>query len=56
MSYSGALGGAVAGGLLTLYGFTGLNFFTLVPVTVVIVLALISRRWSPSSISSSKQP
>lgn len=46
MSYSGAFGGAVAGSLLTLFGFTGLNFFTLVPVGVVIAVALISRRWS----------
>ena len=48
MSYSGALGGAVAGSLLTLVGFTGLNFFTLVPVTIVITVALISRRWDAS--------
>lgn len=46
MSYSGALGGAVAGSLLTLFGFTGLNFFTLIPVSIVISVALISRRWA----------
>lgn len=46
MSYSGALGGAIAGSLLTLYGFTGLNFFTLLPVGIVITAALISRRWA----------
>jgi MFS family permease len=46
MSYSGAFGGAVAGSLLTLFGFTGLNFFTLIPVAIVITVALISRRWT----------
>lgn len=53
MSYSGALGGAIAGGLLTLYGFTGLNILTLIPVTIVITLALISRRWQPISSANS---
>lgn len=46
MSYSGALGGAVAGSLLTVFGFTGLNFFTLIPVSIVITAALLSRRWN----------
>jgi Mn2+/Fe2+ NRAMP family transporter len=41
MNFSGAFGGAIAGTLVALFMFTGLNLITLVPVTVIIVLSML---------------
>ena len=40
MNLSGAFGGAIAGSLVALYMFTGLNLITLVPVTAIIVMSI----------------
>lgn len=44
MNLSGALGGGFAGAILSLVAFNGLNFFALVPVSVVILLSVLSYR------------
>ena len=41
MNLSGAIGGGVAGSILSLVAFNGLNFVALVPVTVIIVLSVL---------------
>ncbi len=41
MNLSGAIGGGIAGGILSLVAFNGLNFVALVPVTVIIVLSVL---------------
>ena len=45
MSLSGAFGGAIAGTILTIYGFSGLNAAALVPVILIVLAAGYSRRW-----------
>jgi hypothetical protein len=40
MNLSGAFGGAIAGSLVALFMFTGLNLITLVPVTAIIVMSI----------------
>jgi MFS family permease len=45
MSLSGAFGGAVAGTILTIYGFGGLNAAALLPVILIVLAAGYSRRW-----------
>ena len=44
MNLSGAFGGAIAGTILGAWQFGGLNFFALVPVTVITVLSIINFR------------
>ena len=46
MSLSGAFGGAVAGTILALYSFGGLNAAALFPVVFIAIATLYSRRWS----------
>ncbi len=46
MNLSGAFGGAVAGTLVSLYLFTGLNMVALLPVVVIVVLSLLVRSTS----------
>ncbi len=41
MNLSGAIGGGIAGGILSLVAFNGLNFVALVPVTLIIVLSVL---------------
>ena len=41
MNLSGAIGGGIAGSILSLVAFNGLNFVALVPVTVIIVLSIL---------------
>ena len=41
MNLSGAIGGGIAGSILSLVAFNGLNFVALVPVTVIIVLSVL---------------
>lgn len=41
MNLSGAIGGGIAGSILSLVAFNGLNFVALVPVTVISVLSLL---------------
>lgn len=45
MSLSGAFGGAIAGTILTIYGFGGLNAAALLPVILIVLAAGYSRRW-----------
>jgi MFS family permease len=45
MSLSGAFGGAVAGTILALYSFGGLNAAALFPVVFIGIATLYSRRW-----------
>lgn len=45
MNLSGAFGGAVAGTILTLYTFGGLNAAALFPVVFIAIATLYSRRW-----------
>jgi MFS family permease len=45
MSLSGAFGGAVAGTILALYTFGGLNAAALFPVVFISIATLYSRRW-----------
>jgi MFS family permease len=45
MNLSGAFGGAIAGTILTLYTFGGLNAVALVPVVAIVVATGLSRRW-----------
>lgn len=42
MNLSGAFGGAISGTILGVWQFGGLNFFALVPVTVITVLSIIN--------------
>jgi len=44
MNLSGAFGGAIAGTILGALQFGGLNFFALIPVTVITVLSIINFR------------
>lgn len=44
MNLSGAFGGAIAGTILGALQFGGLNFFALIPVTVITVLSIINYR------------
>lgn len=46
MSLSGAFGGAVAGTILALYSFGGLNAAALFPVVFIAIATLYSKRWS----------
>ena len=46
MSFSGAFGGAVAGTILTLFTFGGLNAAALIPVVMIVLATGYSRRWS----------
>lgn len=46
MSFSGAFGGAVAGTILTLFTFGGLNAAALSPVVFIVIATGYSRRWS----------
>jgi MFS family permease len=39
MNLSGALGGGIAGTILSAAAFNGLNFLALIPVTVVLILS-----------------
>jgi MFS family permease len=48
MNLSGAFGGAIAGSLVALFMFTGLNLITLVPVTAIIVLSVLVRNYRKS--------
>lgn len=41
MNLSGAIGGGIAGSILSLVAFNGLNFVALVPVTVIIILSVL---------------
>lgn len=41
MNLSGAIGGGIAGSILSLVAFNGLNFVALVPVTVISVLSVL---------------
>ena len=41
MNLSGAIGGGIAGSILSLVAFNGLNFVALVPVTVIVVLSVL---------------
>ena len=45
MNLSGAFGGAIAGTILTLYTFGGLNAAALFPVVFIGIATLYSRRW-----------
>jgi MFS family permease len=45
MSLSGAFGGAVAGTILALYSFGGLNAAALFPVVFIAFATIYSRRW-----------
>jgi MFS family permease len=45
MNLSGAAGGAVAGTVVSLFLFTGLNFFALVPVAVIVLLSVLVWRY-----------
>jgi len=45
MNLSGAFGGAIAGTIMTLYTFGGLNAVALVPVVAIVVATGLSRRW-----------
>jgi hypothetical protein len=41
MNLSGAAGGAVAGTVVALYAFTGLNLAALLPVAVIVTLSML---------------
>jgi len=41
MNLSGAIGGGIAGSILSVVAFNGLNFVALVPVTVIIILSVL---------------
>jgi MFS family permease len=43
MNLSGATGGALAGTILSLVAFGGLNLFALLPITAIVLMALITR-------------
>ena len=45
MNLSGAFGGAIAGTIMTLYTFGGLNAVALLPVVAIVVATGLSRRW-----------
>jgi hypothetical protein len=45
MNLSGAFGGAIAGSILALYTFGGLNAAALIPVVLIVVATALSRRW-----------
>jgi heme/copper-type cytochrome/quinol oxidase subunit 2 len=45
MNLSGAFGGALAGSVVALYAFTGLNMVALVPVVVIVVLSVFAARY-----------
>jgi MFS family permease len=45
MSLSGAFGGAIAGTILALYTFGGLNAAALFPVVFISIAIIYSRRW-----------
>jgi hypothetical protein len=42
MNLSGAFGGAIAGTILGALQFGGLNFFALIPVSVITVLSFLN--------------
>lgn len=46
MSFSGAFGGAIAGSILALFTFGGLNAAALVPVVFIVLATGFSARWS----------
>jgi predicted MFS family arabinose efflux permease len=45
MNLSGALGGALAGTVVALYMFTGLNLVALVPVVTIVILSVFAARY-----------
>jgi hypothetical protein len=45
MSFSGAFGGAIAGTILALYSFGGLNAAALFPVLFIAFATAYSKRW-----------
>ena len=45
MNLAGAFGGAIAGTILTLYTFGGLNAMALLPVVAIVIATGFSRRW-----------
>lgn len=45
MNFSGALGGAVAGTILAVYSFSGLNAAALLPVILIVFATSFARRW-----------
>jgi MFS family permease len=54
MNLAGAFGGAVAGTILTLYTFGGLNAVALVPVVAIVVATGLSRRWQTVAATTPK--
>jgi MFS family permease len=53
MNLAGAFGGAIAGTILTLYTFGGLNAVALLPVVAIVVATGLSRRWQAVAASPS---
>lgn len=45
MNFSGAFGGAVAGTILAVYSFSGLNAAALIPVVLIVFATSFARRW-----------
>ncbi|MFM1779380.1 MAG: hypothetical protein RIS51_525 [Actinomycetota bacterium] len=45
MNLSGAFGGAIAGSILAIYTFGGLNAAALIPVVLIVIATALSRRW-----------
>ena len=52
MNLAGAFGGAIAGTILTLYTFGGLNAVALLPVVAIVVATGLSRRWQAAANAS----
>lgn len=52
MSFSGALGGAISGVILTAYSFGGLSAAALLPVVMIVVATSFSRRWTGQTIEN----
>jgi len=53
MNLAGAFGGAIAGTILTLYTFGGLNAVALLPVVAIVVATGFSRRWQAVAVNPS---
>lgn len=45
MNFSGAFGGAIAGTILALYSFSGLNAAALIPVVLIVFATSFAKRW-----------
>ncbi len=45
MNFSGAFGGAIAGTILALYSFSGLNAAALIPVVLIVFATSFGKRW-----------